>query len=367
MKNSRSSGVLAGLFIVFLLIGIVIGMLIVHYSNKNKITELEKKLKKIENESGLLVDDNEEITEEEQTAPSIEVAAESEAKEEVFNFYYPVRKVTEGLILKNSYNTENFRIDDGFMAYFDDSGSKISHLGIDLSYHQENVDWDKLFTAPIEFVMLRCGYRGYSEGGLIEDERFNEYAKAVNEHGVNLGVYFFTQAITEEEAISEADFVINMIKDYDIQYPIAFDTEYVSDPEARTNIEEITPEQRSKICIAFCERIREAGYFPIIYASENWMRRELDLTMLTDYDFWAAQYLDENDFMFDFTIWQYTEKGQVPGIDEPVDLNISMVDYASFVPGLKKTVEESGNILTYGENSVVPEPAEGGIDTVILH
>lgn len=339
-RNSLGAGVIVGLMTVFLLLGVVIGMLIVHYSNKSKIEELERKVK---------------------AEPKVEQPViQNVTTENIHKFYYPVRKVTSGHILKSSYNTENFKIDDGFMAYFDESGNKISHLGVDVSYHQTSINWDKLMASPVEFIMLRCGYRGYSEGGLIEDEKFREYAKEANERGLNMGVYFFTQALNVEEAVAEADFVIDLLKDYKVQYPVAFDTEYVSDSDARTNLQEITPQERAEICIAFCERIREAGYFPMIYASENWMRRELDLTMLTEYDFWAPQYLDENDFMFDFTIWQYTEKGSIPGIEGDVDLNISMVDYADFVPGLKQTVDEMGEISTYGENIVIPE--EGSMD-----
>ena len=199
--------------------------------------------------------------------------------------------------------------------------------------------------------MLRCGYRGYSEGGLVEDEKFREYATACNELGIPLGVYFFTQAINEAEARREADFVIDLIEDYDISYPIAFDTEMVDDPNARTNVAQIDEELRSNICIAFCEKIKEAGYYPMIYASENWIRREFNYEMLLDYDFWAPQYLDENDFLYDFTIWQYTDKGYVPGIDTEVDIDISMVDYSKFVPALRETVVGKGEQVIVSSNN----------------
>ena len=148
-----------------------------------------------------------------------------------------------------------------------------------------------------------------------------------------------------EEAEREADFVIDLIKDYKISYPVAFDTEYVSDAGARTNTEEIDEDLRTEMCIAFCERIRQAGYYPMIYASENWIRRELNFEALQDYDFWAPQYLEENDFMYDFTIWQYTERGFIKGVDEQVDLDISMVDYAEFVPALREAVVNGGEII----------------------
>ena len=319
-RNSFNFGIIIGLMIAFMMIGFIAGMLVIHITNKNKNGSLS-----------------------EIKQPKIETVH----TEEITNFYYPKREFLPGQIPRSSYNPDGFRIDNGFMAYFDDEGNKISHLGIDVSYHQQEINWDELTKSPIEFIMIRCGYRGHSEGGLIEDEKFREYAEKANEYGINMGVYFFTQAINEEEALAEADYVINLLDGYDLSYPVAFDTEYVSEPNARTNVAEISPELRSKICIAFCERIKEAGYFPIIYASENWMRRQLDLTMLTDYDFWAPQYLDKNDFLFDFTIWQYTEKGSIPGIKGDVDLDISMVDYSEFVPGLMQATKTEGEIGIY--------------------
>ena len=276
----------------------------------------------------------------------------SDNKPNVTNVYVPARQRVLGQIPVNSYKLENFYVDDGFMAYHDDEGNKLSHLGIDLSYHQENVNWDELAASGIEFVMLRCGYRGYSEGGLVKDEKFDEYAKACNDRDIPLGVYFFTQAVSVEEAEREAEFTLELIRDYKISYPVAIDTEYVSDKQARTNLEEIDEDLRSKMCIAFCEKIKEAGYYPMVYASENWIRRELDFEALQDYDLWAPQYLEENDFMYDFTIWQYTEHGFIKGVDEQVDLDISMVDYASFVPALREAVISGGSITETDSQSV---------------
>lgn len=316
-KRRAYGGVLVLVLITAFLIGLVAGMLIIHLADKEEIDEANK----------------------EQLEMRVSKA------QNVTNVYIPKRDRVLGQIAKNPYITENFKLEDGYMAYYDESGNKISHLGVDLSYHNEMIDWDKLASSGVEFVMLRCGYRGYTEGGLVKDEKFDEYAKEANRVGLKLGVYFFTQAITEEEAIEEADFVLDLVKDYEISYPIAIDTEYVDDDEARTNTSEIEDEERSNMIIAFCERIKEAGYCPMIYASENWMRRDMDLELLNQYDFWVAQYQEENDFLYDFTIWQYTDTGSVPGIDEEVDLNISMIDYAEFVPALREAVLSEGEIV----------------------
>ncbi len=270
----------------------------------------------------------------------------------VTKIYIPDRKRVFGLIPKNSYNTERFAVEDGFMAYRDENGEKISHLGVDLSYHQTSVDWDKLKNSGVEFVMLRCGYRGYSEGGLVEDEKFREYAQACNDYGIPMGVYFFSQAVNASEARKEAEFVVELIEDYDISYPVAYDTEVVQEPDARTNADDITDEMRTQMCIEFCKVIEEAGYYPMIYASENRLRRDLIISELSDYDIWAPQYYEENDFLYDFTIWQYSEKGFIPGIDEEVDLNISLVDYADFVPDLRKKVTENAEVIPISTDSI---------------
>lgn len=321
INKRRSRKILTRILLCFsfFAMGLIVGMVIIHFKSTKELNAVKDELDTVIKEQSAI---------------------------NITNVYIPERKVDSGKIAMNSYKTENFRIDEGFMAYFDEKGEKISHLGCDLSYHNKNVNWAELAASGCEFVMLRCGYRGYTEGGLMEDEKFDEYARAARAAGINVGVYFFTQAVNEEEAIEEANYVLEIIEDHDITYPVAFDTEYINDPKARTNVEDISDELRSKICIAFCERIREFGYYPIIYASENWMRRNMDLKMLTDYEFWAPQYLDENDFLFDFSIWQYTESGSIPGVKGDVDLDISMVDYAQFVPSLREAYLNGGSVET---------------------
>lgn len=326
LVNRRNKNGLLSVKIILALsiffLGFVFGMLTIHFVKQKEINELQE---------------------------SLDTAIAEKTEEKVYNVYIPERSMIYGKVPVNPYNVDNFKIMDGFMAYVDDDGNKISHLGVDLSYHNKSVDFDALAASGIEFVMLRCGYRGYTEGGLVKDEKFDEYAAEANRVGLKLGVYFFTQAVTMEEAHDEAEFVIDLIKDYDISYPVAIDTEHVPDSGARTNENEISDELRTQMIIEFCKTVSEEGYYPMIYASENWMRRNMDLSKLTEYDFWVPQYLDENDFLFDFTIWQYTEAGYAPGIDGEVDLDISMVDYASFVPQLREAVLNNGKIVQFPE------------------
>ncbi|MBO4903534.1 MAG: glycoside hydrolase family 25 protein [Lachnospiraceae bacterium] len=321
-KKSGSVAVVIILTVSMFFFGLIAGMLLVHYTG----TRAEKK-------------------QEQEEKQDVNTTIQVNGGTEYVKVYVPKREVRYGTIPIHSYDPDGFRIDNGYMAYFDENGNKISHLGIDISYHQEKIDWLGLKESPCEFVMLRCGYRGYTEGGLVEDEKFREYAQAAVDAGFPIGVYFFTQALTEEEAIAEADFVMDLIRDFPISYPVVIDTEYVSSAEARTNQAEMTEQERSKLLVTFCERIKENGYYPMIYASENWLRRDLDASMLQPYEIWAPQYLDENDFMYDFTIWQYTDAGHIAGVEGEVDLDISMVDYASFVPAMRQTVVGEGEII----------------------
>lgn len=332
-KKRRRRSTATTLLVIFasFIMGLVVGMVIIHNKSSKEIAE-------VKNELATVIEEQSHIN--------------------VTNVYVPKRKMTEGQIFTNSYNPDNFKIDNGFMAYFDENGDKISHLGCDLSYHNQYVNFDELAASGCEFVMLRCGFRGYSEGGLMKDEKFDQYASEAQRVGLKIGVYFFTQAVDEEEAIAEADYTISLIENYDISYPVAFDTEYIDDEDARTNVTEISDEERSKICAAFCDRISEAGYYPMIYASENWFRRSLNVESLKKYDFWAPQYLEENDFLYDFTMWQYTDSGSIPGVKGVVDLDISMVDYASFVPQMREAYLTGGKIETVEDSDDIKISAE---------
>ena len=318
-RRKKNTGATILVLVICFVMGFVVGAVVIHNKSAKEIAAVQEELATV---------------------------IEEQSHINVTNVYVPERKLAKGQIPRNSYNTENFRIDDGFMAYFDEDGNKISHLGCDLSYHNQYVDFDELAESGCEFVMLRCGFRGYSEGGLMKDEKFEQYASEAERVGLKIGVYFFTQAVTVEEAEEEAEYTLKLLEDHKISYPVAFDTEYIDDDKARTNTTEISDELRSDICIAFCEKIRENGYYPMIYASENWLRRYLKIEALKEYDIWAPQYLEENDFLYDFTIWQYTAEGSIPGVKGVVDLDISMVDYGSFVPQMREAYLTGGKITT---------------------
>lgn len=221
----------------------------------------------------------------------------------------------------HSYNEEFFSMDDNQVLSYDD-GTIAAKKGIDVSRYQGKIEWDKVAGDGVEYAIIRVGYRGYGESGkLVMDDTFETNIKGALANGIETGVYFLTQAISEEEAIEEADYVLEAIKGYDITYPVVLDVEEIAYDTARTD--GLTKEEWTKNCIAFCERIKAAGYTPMIYGNLKTFFLMLDLDLLEEYDKWFAYYDTPMYYPYDFTIWQYSESGTVDGIKENVDMNIS--------------------------------------------
>lgn len=201
-----------------------------------------------------------------------------------------------------------------------------SLLGVDVSVHQDNIDWAKVKQAGIDFAMVRLGFRGYGTGEAQLDENYVQNIEGARAAGLDAGVYFFSQAVTVDEAIEEAQMVIDSLDGLDVNYPVVYDWEIIYDDSARTD--NVPVDVLTDCCVAFCEAIKDAGYTPMIYQNKKTTMFKLDLERLTDYDFWLAEYNSEPTYYYDFTMWQYTSEGSVPGIEGDVDLNISFKDYA---------------------------------------
>lgn len=228
-------------------------------------------------------------------------------------------------VARNNFDSERFFTgDDGYMHYSDDN-IKDTLVGIDMSTFQDDVDWETLSkNENVDFVMLRVGYRGYTEGGLMLDSKFEESKKAVTKYKIPCGVYFFTQAVTYDEGVEEAEFVLKNIKKMDIKYPVVIDSELIGDSEARGD--NATNDQRTDGIVGFCETIKAAGYTPMIYASRNMFAQCLDMDRLGDYELWLAHYANVPNFPYKYTGWQYTEDGTVDGVSGTVDLNLWFKD-----------------------------------------
>lgn len=227
---------------------------------------------------------------------------------------------------KHNYNWENVKTSQNGLKYYTENGKKVSYEGIDVSSHQKDIDWKKVKAAGIDFAIIRVGFRGYGTGAIVLDEYFTQNIEGALAAGIKVGVYFFSQAINEAEAVEEAELVLEQIKNYNITYPVVYDAEDISNDTARTD--GLLGAQITSNCIAFCDKIKAAGYTPMIYANKRWFLTRLDLTRLTDYDLWHAAYVDAPDTPYMYTMWQYSSSGKVDGINGSVDLNISFVDYS---------------------------------------
>lgn len=226
---------------------------------------------------------------------------------------------------QNTYDYTNLQMKADKMSYYDD-GRDVSYLGLDLSKYNGEVDYAALKAEGIDFVMIRLGSRGYGSGQITLDEKFEENITKAIGAGLEVGVYFFSQAITAEEAVEESNFIVQTLANYKITYPIAFDMEYVQNDKAR--IEALSREEKTAVAKAFLQNTKVAGYHPMIYGTKEWLIREIDLTKLTEYDIWLSQQKDVPDYPYKFQMWQYSLKGKIGGVSGDVGLNISFVDYS---------------------------------------
>lgn len=228
----------------------------------------------------------------------------------------------------NNFDVNNFRRDEnGFWAYYENN-VKVSMAGIDVSKWQYDINWKKVAAAGIDYAIIRLGYRGTApEGNCAMDPYFEQNIKGALDAGLHVGVYYFTQAITVEEAIEEANIVIEALKDYNITFPVVYDTEYREGGRAN----DLPNELRTACAKAFCDTILAAGYTPVIYTSTNWSILNLNLEELKGYDLWYAYYGEPEDlyYPYEYTMWQYSDSGRVDGINGSVDLNISFMDYST--------------------------------------
>lgn len=195
-----------------------------------------------------------------------------------------------------------------------------SRLGIDVSKWNQEIDWDRVKGAGIEFAIIRAGYRGSVTGSLVEDPYFVTNMKGAAASGIPTGVYFFTQAINEVEAVEEASAVLELIRDYQVSCPIFIDTEGAG---GNGRADGLDPETRTLVCEAFCRTIENAGYDAGVYASRNWYNNNLYTNRLDHYYIWLAEYRSVPLYQGYYQMWQYTSKGTVDGIQGNVDMNIS--------------------------------------------
>ncbi len=228
---------------------------------------------------------------------------------------------------KNTYDFTNLEEKAGLRRYME-NGKKISYVGVDLSKQNGDVNFNSMKAAGVDYVMIRLGGRGYSTGQISLDENFKKNIEGAAAAGLDIGVYFYSQAISQEEAIQEVNFVIQNLEPYraNVKYPIAFDMEFVANDTAR--IDSLTKDEKTNIATSFLESVKAAGYVPMIYGDKEWLIKEIDLARLQSYDVWLVQEQELPDYPYQFTMWQYSTEGVVNGVTGDANLNISFVGYS---------------------------------------
>jgi GH25 family lysozyme M1 (1,4-beta-N-acetylmuramidase) len=195
-----------------------------------------------------------------------------------------------------------------------------SVLGIDVSRYQGDIDWAQVKQAGVEFAMLKAAFRGYGQAGVLkEDPKVRQNYENATAAGVKVGVYFFSQAISVEEAVEEAQFLLEIIDGWELQMPVAFDWECLADDYRTLGTDKRTVTDCAK---AFCDTLEEKGYDTMVYFNPSQSRFQMHLEELVDYGFWLAMYSDQMTYEYKVDMWQYTNKGSVPGIKGDVDINL---------------------------------------------
>lgn len=232
----------------------------------------------------------------------------------------------------NSYDAGAFRQEGNELQYYS-ANRKVSTYGIDISKYQGSIDWEKVADSGVDFAMIRMGVRGYSSGKVVIDETYADNVDAALKNGIDVGTYFYSQAISVDEAVEEANYAVAAASTYDINYPIVFYSETISNDTARTD--ELSMDELTAIAKIFCDTVRSYGYKPMIGASKHQLSTKLDMSVLKDYDVWlvdpprvkSEKKLKKSEYPYQYMMWQYSTDAEIDGINGPVDLNISFADY----------------------------------------
>lgn len=215
----------------------------------------------------------------------------------------------------NLLKASDFAWENGRMKYL--SGEAVQ--GIDVSYYQGDIDWPQVKASGVEFAFVRVGYRSSQDGQIFEDERAQENLTEAAAAGIRVGAYFFSQAISVQEAAREAEFTLELLRDYELQLPVVFDWEPYGE-QSRTD--GMTRKQLTRCVRAFCDPVKAAGYDTMVYFNRDLSERLLNVRSLSEYGVWYAQYDRWPDAPCRIDYWQYTDEGTVPGIQGKVDLNL---------------------------------------------
>lgn len=244
---------------------------------------------------------------------------------------------------------------DGRNVRFNAYGAKASRMGIDVSQWNGNIDWDKVRASGVDYAIIRVGFRGYGTSDpvkpVMQDKNVEQNIRGALAAGLDVGLYFFSQAINVGEALEEAGACVNMARKYNITYPIYFDTEFATSSHTG-RADTLSRSKRTDLAVAFCEAVENAGYTAGVYASKTFFYDELQFSRLQNYAIWVAHYTSkETDFKYSYGAWQYSDSGRVDGISGYTDLNIGLYDYAAKTDmqsvGSETVLTDSAGLRTY--------------------
>jgi len=227
-------------------------------------------------------------------------------------------------IPKHTYDFTGLVLQDSVMRYYD-KGKKASFMGVDVNETMGEINFEKVKRAGVDFVMVEMISRGYSTGSIIYDDYYYANIENTIKAGLDVGVIVNSQAMSEAEAIEEAQIVLDNLVDFHLTYPIVFSMEMVTNDSSR--IEKLTKTELTAIARAFCKKIEESGYTAMIKGDKYWLLRKLDLTSVPEFDIWLTQEADAPDYPYQFAMWQYSQKGEIDGIDAEANVDICFIDY----------------------------------------
>lgn len=223
------------------------------------------------------------------------------------------------------YTGYDFNKLSNYPYYKYEDANYTSLFGIDVSAHQETIDWEKVKDAGVEFAYIRLGYRGAVEGKLNVDLEFERnYSQAVK-NGIKVGVYWYAQPVSIEESRQEAQFVLDVLGGRHLDFPIVYDFEETELPDELSRMHGMSKNDRTKMAIAFCEQIKTAGQDVMLYTYLYWAENYYEWYLLEKYPIWFAQYDSYPQFERPFMMWQYTDEGHIDGIEPKCDLDIMFI------------------------------------------
>lgn len=242
----------------------------------------------------------------------------------VKDYYEGEMEIPQYDIPLSNYAVDKFKVSDAGVISYEDSA-----LGVIVNGQKKGeVDWAKVKSSGVRFVLLRVGYSNYETGEIYLDPTFGTNIQAALDAGLDVGVYYFSQAVREEEAGLEATAVLDQIKDYQVKYPVMVKWAYANaDDMSKVRTKDCTPEQITDVVSTFCQKVKAAGYAAGFYSDKSFGYEKFDLTKLSDYDMWYSEYRTAPAFYYDFKLWEYSEQGTVPGIEDKVEMCISLKKY----------------------------------------